>query len=173
MPQFADVRRQHDVAILAPFALLDTDDLERSVDMFELELDDLADAQAGAVADRKQHACVQVVGHGQQPCRLLRAQDLRDTRRLLDVMNLIGEIEPAHGDTEQKLEAGHRPVARQDRGAGLHEMQLEQAHLVDGGGVGRALEPGGKPLAGADMTDLRAFGKLPRRHILQHALAKR
>ena len=46
-------------------------------------------------------------------------------------------------------------LARADAGR-LDQMQLEQADLVDGGRVGRALQVGREPLAAAQVTDLRA-----------------
>ena len=167
------LRRQHHVPVFAPLALLHADDVQRGVDVADLELDGLADAQAGAVADRQQHARLQVAGHGDEPRRLLGAQDLRDPRRLLDVVDLVGQIEPTHGDAEQEPEARHRAIARLDRGARRHQVQLEGSHLVDGGRVGRSLQPGCEPPAGADVADLRAPRELARDHVLDHALAER
>ena len=86
-------------------------------------------------------------------------------------MDLIGEIEPPHRHAKEKAQARHRAIAGLDRGPGLHQVQLELPHLVDGGRIRRALQPGGKPFAGTDVADLCALGQLPGSHILQHALA--
>ena len=45
--------------------------------------------------------------------------------RLLDEMDLVGGIEPTHGDAEQEAQTRHRAIARLDRGAGLHQVPLE------------------------------------------------
>src|SRR6202166_959327 len=50
------VARQHDMPILAPFALLDANDLLRSIDMLDLEPHHLAGAQAAAVAKAEHDA---------------------------------------------------------------------------------------------------------------------
>src|SRR5215216_1793485 len=70
------IGRQHDVAVLPPLALLDTDDAERAVDMLGLEPHNLADAQAGAIAERQQNAYLQLAGHYQEPLRLVGGEDL-------------------------------------------------------------------------------------------------
>ena len=149
--QRVQLRRQHHVPVLAALALLDADDAERLIEVADLQLDGLADTQTCAVADREQHTRLQVAGHREQPRRFLAAQDLRDPRRLLDVVDLVGEIEPAHRHAEQEAQARHGAVARLDRGAGLHQLQLEQPHVAD----------------------LSALRELSGNHVLDHALTKR
>src|SRR5580700_2438224 len=67
------LRRQHDIAVLTAFGLLDPNDLLRAVDMLDLEPDHLAGAQAAAVAETEQGADLEVAGDGQQAPRLVRA----------------------------------------------------------------------------------------------------
>ena len=76
--------------------------------MLDLEPHDLADAQAGAIAERQQNAYLQLAGHHQELLRLGGGEDLGNPLRLLDVMDLVGQIEPPHRDAEQP---GHRAVA--------------------------------------------------------------
>src|SRR5947208_14045622 len=55
--------RQHDIAILAAFGLLDPNDLLRAVDMLDLQPDQFAGAQSAAVAQTEQHASPEAVGN--------------------------------------------------------------------------------------------------------------
>src|SRR6202051_3747072 len=65
------VARQHDMPILAPFALLDANDLLRSIDMLDLEPHHLAGAQAAAVSEAEHDAGLEAAGHGQQALPLV------------------------------------------------------------------------------------------------------
>jgi hypothetical protein len=60
------LRRQHDIAVLAAFGLLDPNDLLRTVDMLDLEPDHLAGAQTAAIAEAEQRSDLEVAGDGQQ-----------------------------------------------------------------------------------------------------------
>jgi hypothetical protein len=52
-------------------------------------------------------------------------------------------------------------------------MHLEPADVLGVGGVGGALEEGGKPPASAEVAGLRARRELAGVHVLDHALAQR
>src|SRR5271165_5044557 len=92
---------------------------------------------------------------------------------LFDVVDLGREIVPPESDTEQEPHTGHDPVAIADAGAALDQMQLERAHIVGRGGIGRALQISRKPLAAVNMAALRMRVELARNHILDHALTQR
>jgi hypothetical protein len=89
------------------------------------------------------------------------------------VINLGGEIVPPERDTQQEPHPGHDAVAIADAQSALDQVQLEAADIVGGGGVGRALEIGGEPLAAVDVAPLRMPPELACSHILDHALAQR
>jgi hypothetical protein len=89
------------------------------------------------------------------------------------VINLGGEIVPPERDTQQEPHPGHDAVAIADAEPALDQVQLEAADIVGGGGVGQALEIGGKPLAAVDVAALRMPPELACGHILDHALAQR
>src|SRR5258705_10063109 len=72
------LRRQHNIAILAARGLLDTNDLLSTVDMLDLQSDDLAGAQATTIAEAEQDSDLEAAGDGQQAPRLIRAHHLRD-----------------------------------------------------------------------------------------------
>jgi hypothetical protein len=56
--------RQHDIAVLAALGLLDANDLLRTVDMFDLQPDQLAGAQPAAIAKTEQKAGLEAAGDG-------------------------------------------------------------------------------------------------------------
>src|SRR5208337_2118001 len=66
--------RQHDVAVLASLGLHDPNDVLRAVDVSSLKSDDLAGAQARAVAESEQHADLEILRHCQKTLCLVRAQ---------------------------------------------------------------------------------------------------
>src|SRR6185295_2786331 len=63
LPQeIAQVGREHDIAVLAPLALLDPDQHARAVDIGHLEIDDLGDAQTAAIGDAEGGAVFEARG---------------------------------------------------------------------------------------------------------------
>src|SRR6185369_8246644 len=93
--------------------------------------------------------------------------------RLLDVIELGEKIEPPQCDAEQEPQSCHRTIAAADAQPPLGQVQLEPAQVVRGGGVGRALQECGEPLAGAYVALLCERVELARAHVLDHALAQR
>ena len=65
--QIERLRRQHDIAVLASFGLLDANDLLRAVDMLDLQPHHRAGAQAAAIAETEQRAGLEAGGDRQQP----------------------------------------------------------------------------------------------------------
>ena len=105
--------------------------------------------------------------------RLVRAHHQRDLLRLADVIDLGGQIQSPQRHAEQEPQPGHDAVAGADAHAGLGQVQLEAADVLNGGRIGRSLEKRSEPLAAADMASLRARTELARVHVLDHALAQR
>src|SRR5260370_30563846 len=99
--------RQHDIAVLAAFRLLDPDDLLRAVDMLDLQPDHFAGAQAAAIAETEQRADLETAGDGKQAPRLVRAHHQRDLLRLTDVIDLVRQIQSPQGHAEQEPQPGH------------------------------------------------------------------
>src|SRR6266851_3282879 len=171
--QIEHLRRQHDIAVLAAFGLLDPNDLLRAVDMLDLEPDHLAGAQAAAVAETEQRADLEVAGDGQQAPRLVRAHHQRDLLRLTDVIDLGRKIQSPQCHAEQEPQPGHDAVAVADAHAGLGQVQLEAADILRRRRIGRAIEKRGKPLAAVNVAPLRARTEFPRVHVFDHAMTQR
>src|ERR1019366_4277549 len=84
--------RQHDIAVLAAFGLLNPNDPLRTVDVLDLQPDHLAGAKAAAIAEAEQRADLEIARDGQQTPRLVRAHHLRNLLRLAEVINLSNKI---------------------------------------------------------------------------------
>ena len=128
--QAQNVRRKHDVAILAPFRLHDADDLLIAINIADLEPHDVACAQPAAIGQRQHHPCLKAGGHGQDALDFLLTENQRYLYRLFKVKNLSHEIMTPKGHAEQEFNARHRLVARADAGAALDQMLLEILHII-------------------------------------------
>ena len=82
--QLEQLRREHRVAILAAFALLDADHHALAVDVADLERDDLGSAQARAIGDAQRRLVLEPGRRLQQARHLLGAQHHRQLARLVD-----------------------------------------------------------------------------------------
>ena len=102
----------------------------RAVDIAGPQPNDLARAQPAAVAERQHDVHLELARHGEQPLGLLRAHHERQLLRLIEGVDLGGEIVPPQRDAEQKLHPRHDPVAIGDAQPALDEVQLEAANVV-------------------------------------------
>ena len=101
--QLEQLRRQHDVAVLAALALLDADHHALAVDVGDLERDDLGDAQARAIGDAQRRLVLEPGRRLQQPRHLLRAQHDRQLARLVDERAVCSTISwPLERDREEE-----------------------------------------------------------------------
>src|SRR3989440_4896757 len=165
--------RQHDVTILATLPLHDADDHLRAVDVAGAQPNDLARAQPAAIAERQHDVHLEIARHGEQPLGLLRAHHQRQLLRLLEVVDLGGEIVPPQRDAEQKPHPRHDPVAIADAQPALDQVQLEAADVVSCRRVGPAPQKRGEAPAAVDLASLPAAPPLGGSHILDHTLAQR
>jgi len=89
------------------------------------------------------------------------------------VIHLGGEVETPQRHPEQEAQSGHDNVAGADAHAGLGQVQLEPAHVLERGRLGRSLQKCREPLAAADVASLRARAELARIHVFDHTLTQR
>ena len=79
MQKLQQIGRQHHIAIGAPLALLDTDQHPGGVDVADLEVGDLRNAQAAAIGDAEDGFVLQLARAMQQQRHLLGAEHLGKT----------------------------------------------------------------------------------------------
>ena len=75
--QLQQLGREHGVAILAPLALFDPDQRAGAVDIIDLEVRHLGDAQPGAIGDPERGLVFDARCRLEQPGRLLDAEHVR------------------------------------------------------------------------------------------------
>ena len=80
--QLQQLRREHDKAILLPFALLDAQQHALVIDVGDLQRDDLGHTQTGAIGHAERRLVFDAGGGRQKSCDFLRAQHGRRPARL-------------------------------------------------------------------------------------------
>src|SRR6476660_7860692 len=171
--QLEHLRRQHHVPVLASLRLHDADNLLLAVDVTRPQPHHLAGSQPATIGQRSQRSRLQALRHGQDTLDLLRAQHRRQPLGLLDVPDLGRQIVATERDAEQEPYPGHDPIAVADAGPALDQVQLKLTHLVGRCRIGRALQPGGEPLATGNVATLRVRIELARSHVFDHTLTQR
>ncbi len=166
-------RTEHGVAILGTLALLDPKGHALAVDIANLEPADLAGAQARAVGHRQRRLVLDVACRGDQRGSLGHAQHDGHGARQLHRLHARHQFAAAQGGVEEELQAGQRRVERDGRRAGVDQVQLEVAQVLDGGGVGRALQELGQLANGAYVGFLGPRLQLAHAHVFDHALTQR
>jgi hypothetical protein len=111
-----------------------------AVYMLDRQPDDLAGAQAAAIAETEQGANLEIAGNNQKLPRLVRAHHQRYLSRLANVIDLACQIQSPPGHAEQEPQPGHDAAAIADAHAGLGQVQLEPADIFGRRRVGRAIE---------------------------------
>jgi hypothetical protein len=81
-------RREHRVAILAPFALLYAQGHALAIDIGDLQADDLSGTKTRAVGHCQRRLVLELARRNEQPRNLLAAQDHRQRTRLLHRLHL-------------------------------------------------------------------------------------
>ena len=147
--------REHRVAVLAALALFDAQRHALAVDVGDLQADDLARAQAGAIGQRQRGMVLQVRDRSEQPSNLILAEHHGQGLRHSHGLNLGQQLAAAQRDLEEELQAGERGVDRDRRGALVDQLQLKTAQILSGRGVGCSLEKDGQA---ADRADIACLG---------------
>jgi hypothetical protein len=119
----------------APLRLDDADDILGAVDVADLEPDHLARTQAAAIAEREHHAGLRGASHGEETLRLLETHHQGKRLWLFEMVDLGGQVQTPERRLEQELHAGHDAVAIANARPALHQVQLEAADIIGGGGV--------------------------------------
>src|SRR5882672_8977540 len=108
--QVEQARREHDVTVLAAFALLDANDHLLAVDVGDLERDDLGGAQAGAVGHAQRRLVLEPGCGIEQPRHFLRAEHHRQLARLVNEMRVLDDIVAPESDPEKETQRRYRLV---------------------------------------------------------------
>ena len=118
--QLQQLRREHRVPVLAPLALLDTDQHALGIDIADAQHHHLADAQARAVGDAQGRLILQA-GAGcrfQKTAHLLGREHARQLARVVHAGKMQGELRTAERHGEQEAQGRRRLVDRRWPDAG-------------------------------------------------------
>jgi hypothetical protein len=152
-----ELRRQHDVAVLAPLALLDPDHHPTAVDVGDLEHHHFRHAQAGGVNRSERDAALQARDRLQEAHHLVGAQHHRQLLRLARVSDALRNRRLAERHPVEKAQRADDLVQRRPRNPGRHQMDLEGMDLVQAEAIRRP------PKMPAELRNRMEIGSLRRR----------
>ena len=167
------LRRQHDIAVLAALALLDANHHPAAVDVGELETGHLGRTQPGGIGGGQRGPMLQAWHRLEEAHHLLGAEHHRQLpwfARIGDPLRQIGPTERHSVEEPQRTDDLVQP--RPGNAVG-DQMQLEGTHVLEAKPVGRAAKES------AELRDRMHVGSLCRRrqiadrHVLDHAAAER
>jgi hypothetical protein len=174
LPQDVEqVGREHDIAVLAALALLDPDQHAGAVDVGDLEVGDLRDAQAAAIGDAQRGAVLQAPRVRQQQRHLLRVQNHRQAIGRRDPRHAVTEAGPAQRDVEEEPQGRTGQVHPGIAGAERSQVKLVAPQIFRFGPVRRQPKEGRELTHLPDIVALRVLAKPADGHVLDHPLAQR
>ena len=134
--QVEQARREHDVTVLAAFALLDANDHLLAVDVGDLERDHLGGAQAGAVGYAQRRLVLQPRRGIEQPRHFLGAQHHRQLAGLVDERGVLDDIVAPERDPEKETQRRYGLVDGRYTNAARRQVQLVAAHVLEARRIG-------------------------------------
>ena len=171
--QLQEPRRQHAVAILLAFALLDAEHHALGVDIRHLEVGDLGHPQSGAIGNAERGLVLRPGRGLQEPQDFIRRQNHRQLLRLADQPQMARHVRSIAGRREKEPQRRHRTVHGRRLHALLALTNLERTQILPLGRVRRAAEEDCEVLNVTDVVALRLLAEAADRHVLDHAAAKR
>lgn len=108
------MRRQHDVAVLAAFALLDADQHTFAIDVGDSQRDDFTSAQAGAVGHAQRGLVLEPRRRIEQSRHLFRAQHHWQLARLIDKMRVLDDGVPLERNPEKEPQRRYAVIENRD-----------------------------------------------------------
>jgi len=134
------LRRQHDIAVLAALALLDPDHHPTAVNVGDLEHHHFRHAQAGRVNRGERRAALQARDRLQKAHHLVGAQHDRQLLRFARIGDALRNRRLTEGHTVKEAQRAHDLVQRRPRDPGRHQMNLEGMDLVQAEAIRRPAE---------------------------------
>ena len=167
------LRRQHGVAVLAAFALLDPEQHALGIDVADLERDDLGDAQSGAIRSGQRRFVLRARRRLEQQRDLLDAEHGRQPARLAHDREPPGKIRPVKRHGEEETQCRDCTVDARRLHADLRLVQLEAAKILSRRRVRRPADEGRERPHVANVVVARLLGEAAHPHVLDHARPQR
>ena len=134
------LRRQHDVAVLATFALLDADHHPAAVDVGDHEADHRADVQSASICGGQRRPVLQAGHRLQKAHYLIGAEDHRQLPQLARVRDPFRQFGLTQRDPVAEAERADDLLERRPGDTAGEQMHLEGANVLEVKLVGRAAE---------------------------------
>ena len=149
------LRREHDVAVLAALALLDADHHAAAVDVGDLEADRLRGAQARRIGRGQRGAVLQARHRLEEAHDLVGAQHHRQLAAARAHTGSARASRPAERHAIEEAQGADRLVQRRPRHPAGHQMHLKGAHVLETEPLRRAAEKPAELRHGMDVGSLR------------------
>ena len=167
------LRRQHDVAVLAALALLDADHHPAAVDVGDLEAHHLRDTQSGGIGGGQRGASFQARHRLEEAHDLVGTEHHRQLARLARMRDPLRQVGLAQRDAIKEAQGTDGLVQRRPRYAASNQMHLEGAHVLQVKPIWRAAEEAAELGHRMHVGSLGCRRQIADRHVLDHAAAQR
>jgi len=167
------LRRQHDIAVLAALAVLDPDHHPAAVNVGDLEHHHFRHAQAGRVNRGERRAALQARDCLQKAHHLVGAQHHRQLLRLARVSDALRNRRLAERHPVEKAQRADDLVQRSPRDPVGNQVNLEGMDLLKAQVIRRPAEMPAKLRNRVEIGLLRRRRQIADRHVLDHATAQR
>jgi hypothetical protein len=124
--------RQHDIAILAAFALADVDHHPRAVDIGDLQVGHLGDPQAGGVHRRESRVVLDVVDRGEKAGDFFGCRHDGQDIGAAGQRNFRFGLRPSQRDAVEEAQPANDLVDGLRLGAPRNQVQLIGPHIFEG-----------------------------------------
>ena len=165
--------RKERIPVLVPFALLDTDHHPAGINVADAKMNELADAQAGAIGHFEEDAVLEIAGRRKEAGDLLSAEDFRQT--LFRFPGRKGQMNgwTSHGDAIEELQARDIGVARAPGEFAFVEHVVDVVlDLPISKSIGGPHIPSGQSGHRMHVNALGVVGEPPQPHVTDHLLAQ-
>jgi hypothetical protein len=171
--QIEQARREHDVTVLAAFALLDADDHAFAVDVGDFERDHLGGAQTGAIGHAQRRLVLQPRRGIEQPRHLFDAEHHRQLARLVNDMGMLDDLVALERDLKEEPQRRDGLIDGRHANTACRQMELVAAHVLEARRIRRSPEERSEVLDPLHVVMLGLRRELADRHVFDHAPAQR
>src|SRR3990167_5852153 len=167
------VSGQERIAIASAFTALHSQEHALAVDIADLQHRHFGGPQASAIRNGQCGLVLQAVGRAKQKHNFVTAEDNGQGARILDRIELAGEIRAINGVREKEPQRRNDAVHGRDANARLALFNLELPELFYGRSIGRAPKICGEPRDVAHIVELGLPREPAHVHVFDHALTQR
>src|SRR5947209_2971600 len=167
------LRREHDVTVLAALALLDPDHHPLTVDVGNLQQNHLGHAQSGGIDRRQRGAALEAWNCLQEAHDLVSAQHHRQLARLARIADAIRNGVVAERHTVEKPQRTDDLIECRPGYPDRHQVDLEGTDILQFETIGGPTEIPAQLRYRGKVGWLRLRRQIADRHVLDHAAAKR